>query len=156
MARRAQVKNRIEHRGTMVDVTWKDIRSLRLRVLPPDGRLAVSAPHHVPLETVRQFLDANREWTARHSQRVRMNAPVVLPLVDGGRVKVFNDRGSFAVRARVTDRARPGCVVALSIWWKKLSPDGANANAVTSQALTDFGRAATFYDCLVEVTRAPR
>lgn len=89
MARRAQVKNRIEHRGTMVDVTWKDIRSLRLRVLPPDGRLAVSAPHHVPLETVRQFLDANREWTARHSQRVRMNAPVVLPLVDGGRVKVW-------------------------------------------------------------------
>ena len=72
----------------MVDVTWKDIRSLRLRVLPPDGRLAVSAPHHVPLETVRQFLDANREWTARHSQRVRMNAPVVLPLVDGGRVSL--------------------------------------------------------------------
>ena len=40
--------------------------------------------------------------------------------------------------------------VAPSIWWKKLSPDGANANAVTSQALTDLGRAATFYDCLVE------
>ena len=33
-------------------------------------------------------------------------------------------------------------------------PDGANANAVTGQALTDLGRAATFYDCLVEVERA--
>lgn len=31
---------------------------------------------------------------------------------------------------------------------------GRNANAVTSQALTDLGRAATFYDCPVEVARA--
>ncbi len=53
----------------------------------------------------------------------------------------------------MTDRARTGVVVAPSIWWKKLAPDGANANAVTSQALTDLGRAATFYDCLVEVER---
>ena len=44
-------------------------------------------------------------------------------------------------------------VVALSIWWRKLSPDGGNANMVTGQALTDLGRAATFYDCLVEVER---
>jgi hypothetical protein len=29
-----------------------------------------------------------------------------------------------------------------------------NANQVTSQALTDLGGSATFYDCLVEVERA--
>ena len=45
-------------------------------------------------------------------------------------------------------------VVAPSIWWRKLSLDGNNANAVTSQALTDLGNAATFYDCLVEVAKA--
>jgi len=72
----------------------------------------------------------------------------------GDLVRVRNDRGSFVATARVTDRARPGVVVSPSIWWRKLSPDGANANAVTSQALTDLGRAATFYDCLVEVARA--
>lgn len=55
--------------------------------------------------------------------------------------------------ARITDRARAGLVVGLSIWWKKLSPDGRNANEVTSQALTDLGNSATFYDCLVEVER---
>jgi anaerobic selenocysteine-containing dehydrogenase len=75
-------------------------------------------------------------------------------IATGDRVRIRNDRGSFTATARVTDRARPGVVVSPSIWWKKLSPDGANANAVTSQALTDFGRAATFYDCLVEVERA--
>ncbi|MEO8676350.1 MAG: molybdopterin oxidoreductase family protein [Casimicrobiaceae bacterium] len=74
-------------------------------------------------------------------------------IATGDIVRIFNDRGSFTATARVTDRARPGVVVAPSIWWKKLSPDGANANAVTGQALTDLGRAATFYDCLVEVVR---
>jgi anaerobic selenocysteine-containing dehydrogenase len=72
----------------------------------------------------------------------------------GDRVRVFNDRGSFTLKAAVSDRARPGVVVAPSVWWKKLSPDGRNANDVTSQALADMGGAATFYDCLVEVARA--
>src|SRR5260221_10135227 len=72
---------------------------------------------------------------------------------DGDRVRIFNDRGSFTARARVGDKAREGVVVALSVWWKKLTDDGRNANEVTSQALTDIGRAPTFYDCLVEVER---
>jgi len=75
---------------------------------------------------------------------------------DGAAVRIFNDRGSFIARARVSDAARPGVVVALSVWWKKLSGDGANANEVTSQALTDLGRGATFYDCLVEVETAEK
>ncbi len=71
---------------------------------------------------------------------------------DGDTVRIVNDRGSFTARARVSQRAREGVVVALSVWWKKLAADGRNANEVTSQALTDIGRGATFYDCLVEVT----
>jgi anaerobic selenocysteine-containing dehydrogenase len=70
---------------------------------------------------------------------------------NGKPVRIFNDRGSMQARARLTERAREGVVVGLSIWWKKLSPDGRNANQVTSQALTDLGGSATFYDCLVEV-----
>ncbi|WP_233832227.1 molybdopterin-containing oxidoreductase family protein [Paraburkholderia sp. ZP32-5] len=72
---------------------------------------------------------------------------------DADLVRIFNDRGSMQARARVTDRAREGLVVGLSIWWKKLAPDGRNANQLTSQALTDLGGSATFYDCLVEVER---
>ncbi|PCE28396.1 molybdopterin oxidoreductase [Paraburkholderia acidicola] len=74
-------------------------------------------------------------------------------ITDGDQVRIFNDRGSMQAHARVTDKAREGLVVGLSIWWKKLSPDGRNANQVTSQRLTDLGGSATFYDCLVEVER---
>ena len=66
-------------------------------------------------------------------------------------VRVFNDRGSYLCHATVSRRARPGVVNGLGIWWRKLGLNGTNVNEVTSQALTDLGRAPTFYDCLVEV-----
>jgi anaerobic selenocysteine-containing dehydrogenase len=70
----------------------------------------------------------------------------------GSYVRVFNGRGSVELRARVTDRARPGVVVGLSVWWRKLARDGKNANELTcSDTLTDMGRAPIFYDCLVQV-----
>lgn len=71
----------------------------------------------------------------------------------GDLVRIFNHRGAFTARARVSDKARSGVVVALSVWWKKLTRDGCNANDVTSQSLTDLGAAATFYDALVEVVK---
>jgi anaerobic selenocysteine-containing dehydrogenase len=75
-------------------------------------------------------------------------------IATGDSVRVFNDRDSLLAAARVTDRVRPGVVVAPSVWWRRLAPGGENANAVTSQALTDLGRGPTFYDCLVEVRPA--
>ncbi|MYM69683.1 molybdopterin-dependent oxidoreductase [Pseudoduganella sp. FT55W] len=74
-------------------------------------------------------------------------------IANGDMVRIFNDRGSFVAKARVTDKARAGLVVGLSVWWKKLASDGKNANEVTSQQLTDMGRAPTFYDTLVQVER---
>jgi anaerobic selenocysteine-containing dehydrogenase len=76
-------------------------------------------------------------------------------IADKEMVRIFNDRGAFVARARVTARARAGLVVGLSIWWKKLASDGKNVNEVTSQRLTDMGRAPTFYDTLVQVEKAP-
>ncbi|HJW53909.1 MAG TPA: molybdopterin oxidoreductase family protein [Burkholderiaceae bacterium] len=73
---------------------------------------------------------------------------------DGEQVRIYNDRGSFMAKARLTDKARPGLVVGLSVWWKKLTSDGKNANEVTSQRLTDMGQAPTFYDVLVQVEKA--
>ena len=75
-------------------------------------------------------------------------------IADGDIVRVFNRRGELLAKARVSDAPRKGLVVALSIWWKKLASDGRNANELTSQRLTDMGRAPTFYDVLVQVEKA--
>ena len=85
---------------------------------------------------------------------IHPNDAVARGIAHGDMARIFNDRGSFIARARVTDKARAGLVVGLSIWWKKLASDGKNANEVTSQRLTDMGRAPTFYDTLVQVERA--
>ncbi len=74
-------------------------------------------------------------------------------IAGGDTVRVFNDRGVHRCRADVTTRARPGVIVGLGIWWRKFGVDGTNVNELTSQRLTDLGRAPTFYDCLVEVER---
>ena len=52
------------------------------------------------------------------------------------------------------ERARPGVVNGMGIWWRKFGLDGTNVNQLTSQHLTDLGRGPVFYDCLVEVSAA--
>jgi anaerobic selenocysteine-containing dehydrogenase len=117
-----------------------------LAMLSPPARNALNSTFaNLPV-----FLDAEKE----PSLDIHPTDAASRGIHDGERVRVFNDRGSMSAAARVTDKARPGVVVALSIWWRKLSPDGTNANMLTGQALTDMGRAATFYDVLVEVERA--
>ena len=70
------------------------------------------------------------------------------------RVTIANDRGGFRAIAKVTDAVRETVVWAPSIWWLKLTGDGENANATTSQHETDMGHGPVFYDNLVEVSAA--
>jgi anaerobic selenocysteine-containing dehydrogenase len=74
-------------------------------------------------------------------------------IADGSIVKIFNDRGTYLCKAQISDRARPGVVNGLGIWWRKFGLDGKNINELTSQRLTDMGRGPVFYDCAVEVER---
>ena len=72
----------------------------------------------------------------------------------GSVVRVFNQRGDYRCKVEVSARARPGVVNGMGIWWRKMGLDGKNVNQLTSQRLTDLGRAPTFYDCLVQVELA--
>ncbi|HSW06104.1 molybdopterin-containing oxidoreductase family protein [Aquabacterium sp.] len=75
-------------------------------------------------------------------------------IADGAMVDVFNERGRYRCKAALNSRARPGVVNGLGVWWRKFGVQGTNVNELTSQRLTDIGRAPTFYDCLVEVAPA--
>ena len=126
--------------------------------LPDDGEPARRYPLAIISPPARHFLNSTfvnvaslRSIDGEPTVEIHPRDAHARGVVDGTRVRVFNDRGSLDVLARVTDRARPGCVVALSIWWKKLARDGKNANELTSGRLTDIGRGPTFYDCLVDI-----
>ena len=75
-------------------------------------------------------------------------------IATGDTVRIFNDRGSYRCTVRINQRARPGVVNGLGVWWRKLGLDGSNVNQLTNDQLTDMGRAPTFYDCAVQVERS--
>ena len=74
-------------------------------------------------------------------------------ITTGQVVRVFNARGEYLCKADVSQRARPGVVHGMGIWWRKLGLAGTNVNQLTSQRLTDMGNGPVFYDCLVEVEK---
>ena len=99
-------------------------------------------------------LEGHRRMEARTSQRLEMHQldAQARGIADGDAVRIFNERGSLNLTALVNGSV-PAGVVAARLDWAKLHPDGANVNALTSERLTDLGRAATFYSTLVEVRK---
>ena len=75
-------------------------------------------------------------------------------LVDGQTVRVFNGRGVMKLAAHVTDDTRPGVATILWGHWRNHPGAEGFVNDLTSQALTDLGAGATFYDGRVEVEAA--
>ncbi len=45
-----------------VDVVLKDIKNVHLRVYPPTGRVQISAPRRMSLETIRAFAISKLDW----------------------------------------------------------------------------------------------
>jgi len=100
-------------------------------------------------------LDGHRKLEARLSHRLEMHPQDASSrgLAEGDPVRVWNDRGSLKLTV-LMNASLPAGVVAASMDWAKLHPDGSNVNALTSERLTDLGAAPTFYSVLVEVARA--
>ena len=128
-----------------------------------DAALAESYPLAFISPPARHFLNSSfanlprfREFEREPHLDMHPQDAATRGIRDGDHVRVYNARGSYTLRARVNGKPRPGVVVAPSVWWKKYSPDGRNANNVTSQRTTDLGGGATFYDCRVEVERVER
>ncbi len=72
-------------------------------------------------------------------------------VLEGQTVRVFNHRGVMKLAAHVTEDTRPGVATILWGHWRNHPGAEGFVNDLTSQALTDLGGGATFYDCRVEV-----
>ena len=73
----------ILHEGRFnVTVTRKRMKNLYLRVLPPDGRIAVSAPLRTSDAEIRRFIRSRADWIDK--QRARILSARATTLEDGG------------------------------------------------------------------------
>jgi anaerobic selenocysteine-containing dehydrogenase len=136
--------------------------ALHADYLPPAEVADTALAERFPLAmiTPKTHLFLNSTFANQRRQHAAQPSPEVVlspsdatsrGVVDGGQVRVFNDRGSFSCAVRVSDDARPGVVVAPMGWWNSDYAEGRSAQATTSQALTELGNAPTFNDNRVEV-----
>ena len=78
-------------------------------------------------------------------------------IVTGDRVKVFNDRGTTMLQARVTSRVIPGVIAAPTGSW--FTPDGkggctnGNLNVLTTLRKTALSHGNTQHTSLVEISK---
>ncbi|MBK5187191.1 MAG: molybdopterin oxidoreductase family protein [Gemmatimonadaceae bacterium] len=112
----------------------------------------ISSPAHQFLNSSFVNIDTLRRGAREPELMIHPEDATPRSVLDGTRVEVHNDRGSFSAVARVTDAVSEGTVWSPSIWWTKFAADGRNANDTTSQRETDLGHGPVFYDNLVEVT----
>ena len=61
----------IELGDIIVDVVKKDIRNVHLSVYPPTGKVRISAPAHMSLDTIRVFAISKLGWIKHQQQKLR-------------------------------------------------------------------------------------
>lgn len=57
-----------------VDVVIKDIKNVHLSVYPPTGRVRISAPSHMSMETIRVFAISKLDWIKKHQKALEEQA----------------------------------------------------------------------------------
>ncbi|PAD77273.1 molybdopterin-containing oxidoreductase family protein [Paenibacillus campinasensis] len=114
----------------------------------------ISPPNH-------NFLNSTFANVPKHQQLEKQPVLQIHPedahergIEDGDQVVVYNDRGTYEVTAKVTDKMLPGTVVSQGLWWEGESRKQ-RANALTPDRLSDMGEGATFFSTVVEVQRQP-
>lgn len=64
------MRNTITLHDVMIEVVHKNIKNLHLGVYPPHGRVRISAPRHLKLETIRIFAISKLAWIKRQRKQL--------------------------------------------------------------------------------------
>ena len=54
-----------------IDVFFKDIKNIHLSVHPPSGRVRMSSPHRIKIDTLRVFAISKLSWIKKQQQRLK-------------------------------------------------------------------------------------
>jgi len=57
--------------GISIDVVFKDIKNIHLSVHPPTGRVRISAPRWMKLDTLRVYAISKVDWIEKHRKKFR-------------------------------------------------------------------------------------
>jgi len=64
------MKTQIEFGDIKADVILKDIKNIHLSVYPPNGKVKISAPAHMNIETIRIFAISKLNWIKQQQRKI--------------------------------------------------------------------------------------
>jgi anaerobic selenocysteine-containing dehydrogenase len=82
--------------------------------------------------------------------QIHVSDAEVRKIKSGDKVRIFNDRGDITAVADVTPDIKDGNA---SMAFGRKKSDGASANILTEEGVSDFGYGATFHDCCVQIEK---
>jgi hypothetical protein len=54
-----------------IEITYKNIKNVYLRIYPPNGEVKVSAPKKMPLDTIRLFITSKSDWIKQQQKKIK-------------------------------------------------------------------------------------
>lgn len=112
----------------------------------------ISPPNHNFLNSTFANLPKHQRLEREPLLQIHPEDAQTRGIVDGDLVTVWNDRGTYELKAKVTDLMLPGTVISQGLWWEGKGRRQ-RANALTSDRLSDMGQGATFFSTVVNVKR---
>jgi hypothetical protein len=87
-----------------IELIHKNIRSLRLTVYAPDGRVRVAAPLHTPAAAIEEFVLARRAWIRKHQAKFAAREQPAALAYQSGETHYYQGQ---AYKLQVHEAARP-------------------------------------------------
>ena len=129
---------------------------------PIDESDALAARHPLRLVSAKtahflnsEYVNLPHKGTAKHVPEVQIHPTdaAARGIGNGDAVDMFNDLGTVAVRARVSNDTGSGVVFMPFNWWATSTLNGSSANALTPDGLSDRGIGSNAFDARVEIRK---
>ncbi len=95
----------IEISGILVEIIKKNIKNIHIYILPPDGRVRVTAPKRLSVENIRTSVGARIEWISNKRERfLGLPSPAVIRYVTGEEIYVLGR--AYVIELRYAKRGK--------------------------------------------------
>jgi len=101
-----------------IELERKKIKNMYLKILPPDGRVHISAPYKMKEEQINRFIVEKTDWILVHQSKVRLKKSVREPdYITGDKILVWGKETELIVNemGKINDVTYDGCQLTLTI-----------------------------------------
>lgn len=88
----------LEVGGILIEFLRKKIKNLHLKIYPPFGKVRISAPLRLDIETVKKFINKKIFWIKEHQEKIRTRVlPQELQFISGENHYFFGEKYSLNI-----------------------------------------------------------